>query len=467
MATHRVPAPLARAASAPLVLPLVVASLLGCSASAGGDADEAPREATYTWHRDVAPVIADACAGCHVEGNIAPFALTSYAEVSALAAILAPSIEAQSMPPWPPADDCNTYEHDRSLTAEQREMLLTWLDEGAPEGDPAEAAALPEPAPAWVPDVTVAMPEPYVPAIEPDDYRCFLLDTGELESLETTRYVTGFEVFPGERAVVHHVIAYLIDAEQVEAFEALDAADPEPGYTCFGGPNGTSGSGSGSGGARWLGSWVPGSRPWEAPEGSGIAVSPGVRLVVQMHYNTSSSAPLADRTSLGLRLEDDVERPGMMVPLTEIGWITGTSPMTIPAGEPSVVHSASIARGGLLLSTLLGRLGVGADETVEISSAGLHMHTLGRKASLAVRHADSSESCLLRIDDYDFGWQGGYSLRESVRFAADDTVELSCEWDNSAENQPVVDGAVRAPQDVEWGEGTFDEMCLAVIYVSR
>jgi hypothetical protein len=452
----------------PPLLPLLGLSLIvGCGpADAGEDAGEDPREATYTWHRDVAPVIAEACAGCHVEGDIAPFALTSYAEVSALAAVLAPSIEARSMPPWPPAAGCNDYQHDRSLTEEQRATLLTWLDEGAPEGDPAEAAPLPEPDDAWVPDVTAAMPEPYVPAIEPDDYRCFLLEPGDLADLDGTRYVTGFEVFPGERAVVHHVIAYIVDAEQVAAFEALDAGDPGPGYTCFGGPNGMQGSGSGSG-ARWLGSWVPGSTPWAAPEGSGIAIDPGVRLVVQMHYNTSSSAPVADRTSLGLRLADSVEHPGMMFPLTDIGWVTGSSPMTIPAGEPAVVHSTTIERDGPLLSLLLGRLGVGASETVAISSAGLHMHTLGHKARLAVRHADASESCLLELDEYDFAWQGGYGLREAVELGPDDALELSCEWDNSAENQPVVDGVVGDPRDVAWGEGTFDEMCLGVVYVSR
>lgn len=438
---------------------------LGCSPTGDGDdAGEDPREATYTWHRDVAPVIAEACADCHTEGNIAPFPLTSYAEVSTLAAILAPSIESRSMPPWPPADGCNEYQHARSLTAEQRALLLTWLDEGAPEGDAAEASPLPGPAPEWVPDVIAAMPEPYVPALEPDDYRCFLLDAGDLANLDDTRYVTGFEVFPGERAVVHHVIAYLVAAEQVAAFEALDAGDPGPGYTCFGGPNGMEGSGSGAG---WLGSWVPGSTPWAAPEGSGIAIDPGARLVVQMHYNTSSSAPVADRTSVGLRLEDTVEHPGMMVPLTDIGWVNGSSPMTIPAGEPAVVHSTTIERDGPLLSFLLGRLGVGDSEVVEISTAGLHLHTLGRKARLAVRHADASESCLLQIDDYDFAWQGGYVLREGVRLGPDDALELSCEWDNSAENQPIVDGAVREPQDVTWGEGTFDEMCLGVVYVSR
>jgi hypothetical protein len=73
---------------------------------------------------------------------------------------------------------------------------------------------------------------------------------------------------------------------------------------------------------------------------------------------------------------------------------------------------------------------------------------------------------VLRIDEWNFDWQGGYTLREPLRVGPDDTLRISCTWDNSAENQPVVDGAVLEPQDVVWGEGTTDEMCLSVMYVT-
>ena len=40
------------------------------------------------------------------------------------------------MPPWPPNSSCNSYDHDRSLSDDERELLLTWIDAGYPEGDP-------------------------------------------------------------------------------------------------------------------------------------------------------------------------------------------------------------------------------------------------------------------------------------------------------------------------------------------
>jgi hypothetical protein len=44
---------------------------------------------------------------------------------------------------------------------------------------------------------------------------------------------------------------------------------------------------------------------------------------------------------------------------------------------------------------------------------------------------------------------------------------MQCWWDNSAANQPLVDGMPKEPSDVGWGEGTFDEMCLGVVYVAK
>ena len=56
------------------------------------------------------------------------------------------------MPPWPPDAACNSYQHDRSLTDQQRTDLLAWIADGAPEGDPADAPPLPP-----VPDTPVRL----------------------------------------------------------------------------------------------------------------------------------------------------------------------------------------------------------------------------------------------------------------------------------------------------------------------
>ena len=92
---------------------------------------------------------------------------------------------------------------------------------------------------------------------------------------------------------------------------------------------------------------------------------------------------------------------------------------------------------------------------------------LGKQAKMRIERGDGTNECLIHIPDWDFGWQGGYFLKEPTTMYAGDKLRLECEWDNSAENQPIIDGEKAAPQDVKWGEGTGDEMCLGILYVTE
>jgi hypothetical protein len=41
-----------------------------------------------------------------------------------------------------------------------------------------------------------------------------------------------------------------------------------------------------------------------------------------------------------------------------------------------------------------------------------------------------------------------------------DRLRIECHWDNTLDNQPIVDGEPLQPVDLNWGEGTTDEMCV-------
>lgn len=425
------------------------------SGDTGSEAEPEPAIPTYTYWRDAKSIIDAKCAGCHQPDDIAPFPLVTYDDVEAVAAVLPASLQAQTMPPWPPAAGCQEYTHSRALDPDDQQVLLTWLDEGAPEGDPEQAPPSDsEPdQPDFVSSLSVPMPEPYTPTTEPDDYRCFPVAWPESD----TRYITGYQVVPGNRSIVHHVIMFNASADLAEEVAQMDADDPGPGYTCFGGAGIQS---------QWVGSWVPGSDASALPEGTGIQIEPGSVMIIQMHYNTLSSEPASDQTRIELALSDEVERPAVTLPFTNVQWITGSEPMHIPAGDPEVRHAFELPADNPFLRQRLGTLGLGPDDPFLVHSAGLHMHYLGTSGMLSVRRQSGHEDCLLQIDQWDFGWQGGYSLRDPLRVNAQDQLGISCTWDNSASNQPTVDGEILPPQDVHWGEGTTDEMCLGVLYVS-
>lgn len=423
----------------------------GGEGSGGGSTTTQESGARYTYWRDAKAILDARCATCHRAGDVGPFALETAEQAAEFAPLLPASIMDGTMPPWPPSAACNSYQHDRSLRAEEREVLLGWVEEGAPIGDPADEPprAAPEPAIAW--DLDLMLPEPYAPRQSPDDYRCFVIGWPE----DQLKYVTGFDVAPDQRPIVHHTIAYLVPPGSVKYYRDLDAAEDGPGYTCFGSPGGGYG-------LQWLGAWAPGASPSVDPS-RGIAVQPGSAVVLQMHYHPTPDPP-ADRTRVRVKLADTVKTPLYVVPFTNPNWLEGQS-MTIPAGKSGVVHDFQVDLTDFIGDFFPGA-GVSNGEPFVIHGVSLHMHTRGTRASLELARKDGSEACGLYIPRWDFDWQGSYKLTEPLAVAPGDQLRLTCEWDNSAANQPVEGGQQIEPVDVFWGEGTGDEMCLAVLTIS-
>jgi hypothetical protein len=432
---------------------LAVVGLTGACGSddTGTDAD------AVTYYRDVKPIVDAKCVGCHSPEGIAPFSLQTFDDVQSHGALLVAAVESGIMPPWPPNDECNDYLGDRSLSAEHKATLRAWLDGGRAEGDAADEAAPLEIERVQLSrvDRELRLPEPYMPqttADTPDDYRCFVMPWTD----DTTRYITGFRATPGNAKVVHHVVAFLARPDQVARFQQKDADEAGEGYTCFGGPGGPDGGRN----DVWLGSWAPGTLGSDFPAGTGIRVEPGSAVIVQVHYNVLEASPQPDQSSIQLRLDDAVTKEARVQPWANPSWI-GSDAMMIPAGQADVTHAFEFD------ASLAPEAAGGPGGPFTIYSAGLHMHQLGTRTTASVVHADGSRTCLLQIDDWNFHWQGGYGLREPVAFQTGDKLRVECHWDNSPENQGIVNGEQRLPADVTWGESTSDEMCLGLFYITR
>ncbi|MCP4870460.1 MAG: hypothetical protein GY898_17290 [Proteobacteria bacterium] len=216
------------------------------------------------------------------------------------------------------------------LTAEEIALVGDWVEGGARFGSD---SVLPNERPPSVErglgrvDLELSVPQPYALQTAPDDYRCFVVDWPR----EVLGYVTGMQAIPGNESVVHHVISFVAGPDDVEQYQALDAAEPGPGYRCYGGPGGESYQD-----ARWLGGWAPGYSSGDFPAGTGIPVEPGSTIILQVHYNTDSLDVAPDQTTLQLQVEDSVSRPARIQPWTNPGWLDGGMP--IPAHSEGVEH---------------------------------------------------------------------------------------------------------------------------------
>ncbi len=99
-------------------------------------AADAPKAVTFS--KDVAPIFQEKCQSCHQPGSIAPMSLISYQESRPWARSIKDRVAARQMPPWhiDRSVGVQKFKNDISLTDEQVDTIVKWVDQGAVQGDP-------------------------------------------------------------------------------------------------------------------------------------------------------------------------------------------------------------------------------------------------------------------------------------------------------------------------------------------
>lgn len=383
-------------------------------------------QTTPTWSDNIACIVYSHCSNCHNSGGIAPFNLLSYNDAYNERFSIQYAVEQKSMPPWQPNDAYSTLAHNKSLSAEEIQLITDWVNAGAPEGDPNNAPS----APVFVtneqitnPDLVLRIPTYTIPQISEDLYRCFVIPTGT----SATEFITGVEVVPGNRSVVHHVLFYVDTTGQAAI---LDANDPGEGYTSFGG--------TGVNGTRLIGGWVPGSSPAFSPDGMGSRLPANCDIIVQMHYPYGTSGQV-DSTKINFEFSESPTREVKSVPF--INHVTSVNePLHIPADSIKEYHAQQW---------------VPFDMTLLSISPHAHLICEYMKAYFVTPTNDTVN--LIEIPNWDFHWQGAYQFPSPIRFPAGSTFHGIARYNNTNTNP---NNPNFPPQDVHVGEATTDEMLI-------
>lgn len=398
-------------------------------------------QAQVNFSEHIAPIIYNNCTNCHRPGEVGPMSFTNYEEVASWANMIRYVTETEYMPPYPPDVDYASYVGERKLTDEQIELIAAWVDAGVPEGNPAlepELPNFPTGSQIGVPDLVLEMSESH--AIEgnnKDDYRVFVLPSGLIEDQE----IASMEFRPGNNRAVHHVL-FAYDISGVAA--AKDAQTPEYGYESFG-DFGIDES------ERLSWGYVPGTIPLIYPEGIGQIIPAGADILIQVHYAPlSTNETDLSRVNIFFKdANDPIDRPvktGGVLPLNLPG---GWQSFRIPANEVTTFVGEGIFTRGSLLPNI--------DEDISLISVQPHAHYLGKSYEIYVVTPESDTINLLKIDDWDFNWQGSYTFDRMKKIPANSEWFTIATYDNRAENP---NNPSNPPINVRWGESTVDEMFL-------
>jgi hypothetical protein len=328
--------------------------------------------------------------------------------------------------------------------------------------------------------------EPSAPRGVTDDYRCFLLDpkrTGD-------SFVTSAQIVPGQPKVVHHVILFRVAPSQLGAAKSLDAKDAGQGWSCFGGTGLPAGDGPGFAdaldNANWIAAWAPGWGGNRLPEGTGVSLPAGSKIVMQVHYNLlNGRAPDRSRAlltvapgSAGLDPLQTVLLPGPVElacakgeqgklcdrneALLALSRKYGSTAAFVPAGLLILCAGNASSPSASAISTCDRR--ITTPTTIRVAAG--HMHLLGSAIRIELNPGTSRAKVLLDIPRWDFHWQNAYTLARPVEAAPGDVVRVTCRHD-VRKRAHGGHGVPTTPRYVLWGEGTTDEMCLGILQVTR
>lgn len=359
-----------------------------------------------SYSEEIAPLLRDNCVECHQEGGIGPWAMTDYETVQGWALMIREVIRTDRMPPWHADPEIGSFHGDRSLSPDEIQTLVHWIEAGAPRGegeDPLAGLNLhAEDWPLGEPDLILTLPAYTVPANGVVDYVYPVVEN----PLTEDKWLRATTIRAGAREVVHHVLSgYMSEV-------------PEDGRGSTG---------------LWefsTGGYAVGAESVIQAEGSGVPFPAGGAIGFQTHY-TPYGREVEDVTQIGFYFQDQPE-------LLNRSAVILDASIEIPPGAARHTETAYME----------------FPYDAELLYAFPHAHYRGHASNLRIRYPDGSEEMLLSLPRYDFNWQRAYEWEEPITIPAGSKLIAEYVYDNSMANVANPDPDV----NVTWGEQSFEEM---------
>ena len=304
--------------------------------------------ASPTFTKDVAAILQRNCQVCHRPGEAAPFAMLTYEQTRPWAAAIKQAVKTGKMPPWFADPRYGRFSNHTEISEAEIKTISDWVDAGALKGDQKDLPPPVDFVEGWQigkPDLVFELPKPYeVPVTGVVEYQHIIVPTGFTKDT----WIQAAEVRPTERAVVHHIIAFIREP-QSRWFQGEKAGEffVAPQIKTAEEPD-TSALPS-----DFLVGYAPGQPAEILRPGQAKLIKAGSDIVFQVHY-TPNGKPITDRTRLGLVLAKEPPRERVLT----LSATNGS--FKIPPGDPNFRVDATF------------------EIRTEVKLTGLHPHMHGR-----------------------------------------------------------------------------------------
>jgi hypothetical protein len=406
-----------------------------------------------TFSKDIAPILQAKCQSCHEPGSIAPMSLITFDEVRPWARSIRLRVSTRQMPPWhiDKGVGVQQFKNDISLTDQQIDTIVNWIDQGAPQGNPAD---MPPPKPVnstlyWQaerdgfgpPDIIVKSPEQTMPAVHQDEWWRQLSD---IPGLTEPRWVKMVEERPttlAGRKIVHHSIAYLVLNNDPDAVSHGTSTGPA-------GPRQDANDDVNR--RPQLMEWAVGKGYDRYMEGTGKLIVPGEQIAWDQHIHAAGEE-ITTGTELGIWLYPKGE-----VPKHRSYLIGFTALKNGPAALDIPPNSIAMTDGFTTLK-----------ENTIITNFQPHFHMRGKAMRVEAILPDGSNQIIGSVSDFNFNWMTNYIFADDAApaFPKGTVIHVTAWYDNTTANKNNPDPT----QWVGYGDRSVSEMGHAwmnVVYIS-
>jgi mono/diheme cytochrome c family protein len=337
------------------------------------------------FNKEVIRVLQRNCLGCHHPGGIA-MSLAAYEEARPWAKAIKEELLEKRMPPWRTTKGYGEYRNAPPLTQRDIEMIVNWVEGGAPKGDAQDLPAEPLYSDDWLlskPDLVIGQRGEQKVEADADEYREFILDTG----LKQDRWLSGVNLKPGNHSVVHCATIAIARGTDRPATPASPFA-------------------------TILATWMPGQPPVLLNAPVAQLLPAGSKLQVRVHYKGMGEAA-TDRCEIGLYFSK--------------------APSPKPLQHFAITDQAAIVPAGV------GRYKVSASVTVQSELDGIGVRPMVHPLALSVQatayRPDGTEEVLIWSRGYQLDWQQTYYFKRPVPLPKGTRIEVIVWFDNSEANR--------------------------------
>ena len=397
----------------------------------------APPGAPVTFAKDVAPILQQKCQACHRPDSIGPMSLLTYDDARPWARSIKTRVAARQMPPWhlDKTVGIQQFKNDASLTDQQIETIVQWVDAGAPLGNVKD---LPPPV-KWPnedrwefaslfgqPDLVIKSPAWRMPAQSQDAWFKPIVATG----LTEPRWVRAIEIRPATkpgRRITHHALARLKQDDGGDPLKtSADSADTTGGLFM---------------------EWAVGKQGELLRPNTGKLMLPGSQIIFDIHYHAVGE-DITDSVELGIYFYPKGQEPKYRTLLGSFQAIAGgKEALDIPPNTVAVTQDFHVMKRA-------GR----------IENFQPHMHLRGKAMSMEAILPDGTSRVLSHVNNFQFNWHLNYVYADDAApILPKGTILRFTAWhDNTTANKENPD----PNQWVGWGERTVDEMAHAWVNVT-